>query len=123
MTNDRKTTPEHVTSLAEYEVFVFGSNKEGQHWGGAAKFAYDNFGAEWGVGIGMTGQSYAIPTMDGDLEIIHRGGRAEHQQFHLHDPAGQRLRHHRGAHRRGGADHDLFALSGSDRSRPRSSRY
>ena len=57
MTNDRKTTPEHVTSLAEYEVFVFGSNKEGQHWGGAAKFAYDNFGAEWGVGIGMTGQS------------------------------------------------------------------
>lgn len=25
MTNDRKTTPEHVTSLAENEVFVFGS--------------------------------------------------------------------------------------------------
>ena len=57
MANDRKTTPEHVTSLAENEVFVFGSNKEGQHWGGAAKFAYDNFGTEWGVGIGMTGQS------------------------------------------------------------------
>lgn len=25
MANDRKTTPEHVTSLAENEVFVFGS--------------------------------------------------------------------------------------------------
>lgn len=72
MARDRKTTPEHVTSLAENEVFVFGSNKEGQHWGGAAKFAYDNFGTEWGVGIGMTGQSYAIPTMDGDIEIIRR---------------------------------------------------
>ena len=72
MASDRKTTPEHVTSLAENEVFVFGSNKEGQHWGGAAKFAYDNFGTEWGVGIGMTGQSYAIPTMDGDIEIIRR---------------------------------------------------
>lgn len=70
MTNDRKTTPGHVTALAENEVFVFGSNKEGQHGGGAARFAFDNFGAEWGVGVGMTGQCYAIPTMDGDLKII-----------------------------------------------------
>ena len=28
------------------------------------------FGAEWGVGVGMTGQCYAIPTMDGSIDII-----------------------------------------------------
>lgn len=43
-------------------VFVFGSNTAGQHGGGAAREAYDNYGAEWGVGEGPTGNSYAIPT-------------------------------------------------------------
>lgn len=30
------------------------------------------FGAEWGVGVGMTGQCYAIPTMDGSIDIIRK---------------------------------------------------
>lgn len=63
-------TPTRISKLGENEIFVFGSNKEGRHGGGAAAFAADKFGAKWGVGVGRTGQSYAIPTMDGSLELI-----------------------------------------------------
>ena len=59
-----RITSDRITSLNDNEIFVFGSNKEGMHGGGAARIAYEDFGAEWGVGIGMTGQCYAIPTMD-----------------------------------------------------------
>jgi hypothetical protein len=51
-----------ITELRPNEVFVFGSNLEGSHAGGAAKTAYDKFGAEEGVYFGLTGQSFAIPT-------------------------------------------------------------
>lgn len=52
-----------ITSLQPNEVFVFGSNIAGQHVGGAARQAHEDFGAMWGIGAGMQGQSYAIPTM------------------------------------------------------------
>ena len=42
------------------------------HGGGAARIAYEEFGAEWGVGVGMTGQCYAIPTMDRSIDIIRK---------------------------------------------------
>jgi len=45
-------------------IFVFGSNDAGRHGAGAAKFARDNFGAKYGVGKGLTGRSFAIPTKD-----------------------------------------------------------
>lgn len=45
------------------QIFVFGSNLSGIHGGGAARAAYDKYGAKWGVGEGFTGQSYAIPTV------------------------------------------------------------
>lgn len=70
MTEDNRITPQYITSLREGEIFVFGSNKEGMHGGGAARIAYDEFGAEWGVGVGMTGQCYAIPTIDRSIDII-----------------------------------------------------
>ena len=60
---DKKITPGYVDTLSSCEIFVFGSNLEGQHLGGAARTAYEKFGAEWGVGDGPTGRSYAIPTM------------------------------------------------------------
>ncbi len=63
-------TPVFITELTDDEVFVFGSNLAGQHGGGAARIAYEDFGAEWGVGVGLTGQSYAIPTMQGGVETI-----------------------------------------------------
>ena len=68
----RRVTPDFITELKEGEVFVFGSNKEGMHGGGAARIAYKEFGAIWGEGVGMTGRCYAIPTMDGSLDIIRK---------------------------------------------------
>lgn len=63
-------TPELITSLRPNEIFVFGSNLRGMHGGGAARTAYEKFGAVWGQGVGLQGQSYAIPTMQGDIETI-----------------------------------------------------
>lgn len=60
-----KVTPDKITDLDPNEIFVFGSNKSGLHLGGAAAFALENFGAEMGVGEGLTGQCYALPTMEG----------------------------------------------------------
>lgn len=65
-----KYTPEFIDHLEPDEIFVFGSNLEGQHLGGAARTAYEKFGAEWGNGVGPQGQSYAIPTMQGGIETI-----------------------------------------------------
>ncbi len=52
-----------VTALGPNEIFVFGSNAGGAHGGGAARIAHDRFGAVWGEGHGLHGQSYAIDTM------------------------------------------------------------
>ena len=57
-------TPDHITELKDDEIFVFGSNLRGAHGGGAAWVAYRQFGAI------MQGQSYAIPTMQGEVETI-----------------------------------------------------
>jgi hypothetical protein len=67
---NRRFTPERISSLAENEIFVFGSNLAGYHGGGAARIARENFGAVWGQGVGLQGQSYAIPTMQGGVETI-----------------------------------------------------
>lgn len=63
-------TSEKITSLKPNQVFVFGSNLAGLHGGGAARVAMNKFGAVWGKGVGMQGQSYAIPTMQGGVETI-----------------------------------------------------
>ena len=63
-------TPENLSSLGRDEVFVFGSNLHGLHGGGAARVARDMFGAIMGQGVGLQGQSYAIPTMQGGVETI-----------------------------------------------------
>lgn len=55
----RWLTPENITELDEREIFVFGSNLNGNHTGGAAKTAVDKFGAIQGQGEGLQGQSYA----------------------------------------------------------------
>ena len=61
----QRVTPDRVQSLAPNEIFVFGSNSSGFHAGGAASIAMRRFGAVWGQGEGLEGQSYAIPTMEG----------------------------------------------------------
>ena len=62
--------PDNITSLLPNQIFVFGSNLQGAHGGGAARAAYNHFGAIWGQGVGMQGQSYAIPTMQGPVSSI-----------------------------------------------------
>lgn len=57
-----------ITSLEPNQVFVFGSNSAGEHVGGAAKYAKDNFGAMNGEGEGLTGRCYAFPTLTGRFE-------------------------------------------------------
>lgn len=67
---NKRITPDFVTELSMCEVFVFGSNLEGCHGGGAARIAYERFGAVWGQGVGPQGKSYAIPTMHGPISSI-----------------------------------------------------
>ncbi len=52
-----------IITLQPNQIFVFGSNLQGHHSGGAAAQALKDFGAIWGVGVGLQGKSYAIPTM------------------------------------------------------------
>lgn len=63
-------TPDRITCLQPDEIFVFGSNLSGMHGGGAAKVALEAFGAIWGQGVGLQGQSYGIPTMQGGVDTI-----------------------------------------------------
>lgn len=70
MPYNKPYTPEFITSLQPNEIFVFGSNIRGMHGGGAARIAHMKFGAEWGVGEGLTGQCYALPTMEGGVDYI-----------------------------------------------------
>lgn len=65
----KRITPKWITSLQSDEVFVFGSNLQGLHAGGAAKLAMQ-WGAVWGQGVGLQGQTYAIPTMQSDVDTI-----------------------------------------------------
>ena len=85
MNYTHRITPDFITSLKENEIFVFGSNLRGMHGGGAARIAYQHFGAIYGQGVGLQGQSYAIPTMQGGTETI-RPYVDEFIQFAKHHP-------------------------------------
>lgn len=58
-----------VCQLDTNEVFVFGSNMNGFHYGGAAQKALD-WGAIMGIGVGRQGKTYAIPTLDTDMSKL-----------------------------------------------------
>lgn len=61
-TNERKYwSGEKIDSLQPNQVFVFGSNPEGRHGAGAAAVAM-KFGAKYGIGRGLVGDTYAIIT-------------------------------------------------------------
>lgn len=63
-------TPERIDSLRPNEIFVFGSNLAGRHGAGAALLAAKRFGAQRGVGEGRTGQCYALPTKDENIQTL-----------------------------------------------------
>lgn len=66
---DIKHTPEVVTTLPQNHVFVFGSNEAGIHRAGAARTAR-KWGARVGRGSGMSGNTFAIPTKDSDIQTL-----------------------------------------------------
>ena len=66
----KRISPDRINDLNEIEIFVFGSNLQGSHGGGAAAIAAKKFGAIWGQGVGLQGQSYGIPTMHGGISAI-----------------------------------------------------
>lgn len=51
-------------------IFVFGSNLAGRHGAGAARDARMQHGAVYGQGWGKQGNSFAIPTKDGQLRTL-----------------------------------------------------
>lgn len=51
-------------------VFVFGANEAGKHGAGAALYARLHHGAVYGVGVGLTGNSYALPTKDMNIRVL-----------------------------------------------------
>ena len=65
-----KITPVRITKLEPNEIFVFGANEAGRHGKGAALLAKQKFGALQGNGVGLCGQSYAIPTKDWDIKTL-----------------------------------------------------
>ena len=71
LVNGHRIASGRISQLGENEIFVFGSNVQGMHGGGAAWYAHKNFGAEWGVGEGLTGSTYALPTMEGSASLAH----------------------------------------------------
>lgn len=67
---NKRTTLNNITTLAEDEIFVFGSNLAGRHGAGAAGLAWEKFGAIKFQGEGLQGQSYALPTKDHKIETL-----------------------------------------------------
>lgn len=51
-------------------IFVFGSNLAGRHGAGSALNAIRNHGAIYGIGWGLQGKSYGIPTKDKLLNVL-----------------------------------------------------
>ncbi len=68
--HESRVTPGNITRLAPNEIFVFGSNSLGHHAGGAAKVAFEKFGAVWGQGHGPQGMTYAIDSMSGNEAMM-----------------------------------------------------
>ena len=66
-----RITPDWIDHLEDNEVFVFGSDEQGLHQGGAAAYAVKYFGAIVGQGVGLQRQSYAIPTTGDFYDFSH----------------------------------------------------
>lgn len=60
-------TLDNITSLGDKEIFIFGSNGNGYHAGGAARQALEQFGAVWGIAEGLSGKTYAFPTLNRNM--------------------------------------------------------
>lgn len=57
-----------ITELAPNQIIIVGTNMNGEHFGGAAAQAYKDFGLKWGVAEGISGQTYAFPTLTKNMK-------------------------------------------------------
>lgn len=71
-TECERVAPNFVSDLKPNEIFVFGSNINGQHCSGASGYAKTSFGAIMGKAEGIQGQSYAIPTVGNSLADLKK---------------------------------------------------
>jgi hypothetical protein len=83
----RRTTPDVIERVGPHEIFVFGSNLAGRHGAGAARYALDHFGAQYGQGEGLQGHSYALPTLGSELEQLSAAGLAYYALRFYHTAA------------------------------------
>ena len=67
---DSRVSPSNITRLERGQIFVFGSNLVRLRRIGAARMALRRFGADKHCCVGLKGQSYAIPTMQGGVDTI-----------------------------------------------------
>lgn len=70
-----------IISLHPNEIFVFGSNPEGRHGAGSAKIAKDKFGAQYGVGRGLTGSCWALPTKNLTSNYFEKSTEITYQKY------------------------------------------
>jgi hypothetical protein len=63
------------------DIFVFGSNLAGRHGAGSARAAMEKHEASYGVGVGFSGSSYAIPTKDRNIKTMS----LEEIEPHVHE--------------------------------------
>lgn len=59
-----------VPALPSEFIFVFGSNLAGLHSVDIPLFAKQFFGAEFGIGWGLTGRTFAIPVKDRFIRFL-----------------------------------------------------
>ncbi len=57
-----------INELQGNQVIVVGTNLNGEHYGGAAAQAHQDFGLEWGVAEGLSGKTYAFPTLTKNMK-------------------------------------------------------
>lgn len=69
MNKENRITLDPTTELKLNEIFVFGSNEAGLHGAGAAHTAV-KWGAKMGVGVGISGKTYAIPSKDFNISTL-----------------------------------------------------
>lgn len=79
-------TPDPIDrkKMGASDIFVFGSNTEGAHGGGAARVAVVDYDAVYGQARGLQGRSYAIVTKDlkiGERSVPTSDIEAEIDQF------------------------------------------
>lgn len=86
-TRDCTEQAKQLGILVRPVIFTFGSNLAGRHGKGSALRAAKEHGAVRGVGFGLRGSSYAVPTKDHELRSMDLHTIGGHVKAFLYDAA------------------------------------